>query len=136
MPAPVSASRLKEARRANKRVMSSLSVERQDFGVHWDAVKESRYRLEVDDADFDKMCRFILAVTQEQGLAINEVPIKYLGRATKWQEDQIADKTRKTCDKIRRCMSTRQHVSVWNGEGGGEPNDPANQPEADRDGQQ
>ncbi|KAK2613082.1 hypothetical protein N8I77_000011 [Diaporthe amygdali] len=136
MPAPVRASRLKAIRRANRRVMSSLSMERQGFGVHWDAVKESRYRLQVADAECQKMCKFVLAAIQEQGLHINEVPVKYLGRATKWQDDEIANKTRRVCDKTRQRMSTRQHVSVWTADDAGEPNDPANQPEADPDGQQ
>ncbi|KAJ0106998.1 hypothetical protein J7T55_011093 [Diaporthe amygdali] len=112
MPAPVRASRLKAIRRANRRVMSSLSMERQGFGVHWDAVKESRYRLQVADAECQKMCKFVLAAIQEQGLHINEVPVKYLGRATKWQDDEIANKTRKICDKTRQRMSTRQHPPV------------------------
>lgn len=92
------------------RRFSRASRQRQDFGVHWDEIKASRYDGGLSDEALEKMCRFA-RVVKSCGVPASELSRRQMRKPLKWRTGVIKSKTRKLCKKVRERLATRQRVT-------------------------
>lgn len=97
-------------RKKTRRILKSFSIEKQEFGVHWDEVKRSRYDGSLSDDGFEKLCMFLQIATTRCGLNADCFSRHYMKKPLAWRFSSVEKKAVKLCDKVRRHVAKRQIV--------------------------
>lgn len=124
-------------RKKTQSILKSFSVEKQEFGVHWDGIKASRYDGGLSDDGFEKLCKFLQVATTQCGLTADCFSRHYMKKPLAWRFKSVQKKAVKLCDKVRRRMAKRQNVVEYypapeQDEGANRPQGPEGQEGADR----
>ncbi|KAG8158007.1 hypothetical protein KVR01_012279 [Diaporthe batatas] len=84
-----------------QKILRSLSIERQDFGRHWDEIQTNRNLGRLSDVDFDKLC-MLVAIAKQCGVPADEFSRRELHKAYKWSSARRSTerKMRKLCAKV------------------------------------
>lgn len=94
------------------KVLRSLSLERQDFGPHWEKVMESRYDRSLRSPGLEKLCMF-LVVAKAQGLPASNIPRRSFKKPLKWRGSKVEKKSARLCAEIRKMMANRQVITEY-----------------------
>lgn len=97
-------------RKKTRRILKSFSIEKQEFGMHWDEIKRSRYDGSLSDDGFEKLCMFLQIATTQHGLNAGRFSRHYIKKPLAWRFNSVEKKAVKLCDKVRRRMAKRQNV--------------------------
>lgn len=96
--------------RKTKKILKSHSIERHEFGAHWEHIKARRRNGSLNNDGFEKLCMF-LVVTKDCGLPAGSISRKDMRKPLKWLIHSIDRKARKLCAKTREQMANRQVIT-------------------------